>query len=45
MINDEEINNKIDIFNKKIKKKIYKISALNHKNLNSVRKVLTSYVH
>ena len=45
MINDEEINKKIDIFNKKIKKKIYKISALKHKGLKTIKKVLTSYAH
>ena len=45
MINDEEINKKIDIFNKKIKKKIYKISALKHKGLKTIKKVLASYAH
>ena len=45
MINDEEINKKIDIFNKKIKKKIYKISALKHKGLKTIKKVLISYAY
>ncbi len=45
MVNDEEINKKIDIFNKKIKKKIYTISALKHKGLKTIKKVLTSYAH
>ena len=45
MINDEEINKKIDIFNKKIKKKIYTISALKHKGLKTIKKILVSYVH
>jgi len=40
MINEEEINKKIDIFNKKIKKKIYTISALKNKNLVTIKKVL-----
>ena len=33
MISHEEINKKTDIFRKKIKKKIYTISALKHKGL------------
>ncbi len=45
MINDEEINKKIDIFNKKIKKKIYTISALKHKGLKTIKKILVSYVY
>ena len=45
MINDEEINKKIDIFNKKIKKKIYTISALKHKGLKTIKKILVSYAH
>jgi len=45
MVNNEEINKKIDIFNKKIKKKIYTISALKHKGLKTVKKMLVSYVH
>ena len=45
MINDEEINKKIDIFNKKIKKKIYTISALKHKGLKTIKKILVNYAH
>ena len=45
MASDEEINKKIDIFSKKIRKKIYAISALKHKGLTTVKKVLVSYVH
>ena len=45
MISEDEINKKIDIFNKKIKKKIYTISALKHKGLTAIKKVLVSYVH
>jgi len=45
MVNDEEISKKINIFNKKIKKKIYIISALKHKGLKTIKKILVSYVH
>ena len=45
MINNEEINKKIDIFNKKVKKKIYTISALKHKGLKTIKEILISYVH
>jgi len=45
MVNDEEINKKIDIFNKKIKKKIYTISALKHKGLKTIKKILVNYAH
>ena len=45
MTNDEEIDKKIDIFSKKIKKKIYTISALKHKGLTAIKRVLVSYVH
>ena len=38
-------NKKIDIFNKKIKKKIYTISALKQKGLTTIKKVLVNYVH
>ena len=38
-------NKKIEIFNKKIKKKIYIISALKHKNLTNIKKILVRYVH
>ena len=45
MISDEEIKKKIDFFRKKIKKKIYTISALKHKGLTTIKRVLVSYVH
>ena len=45
MIKNEEIDNKIDFFSKKIRKKIYKISALKHKGLTTIKKVLVSHVH
>jgi len=45
MASDDEINKKVDIFSKKIKKKIYKISALKHKGIINVKKALVRYVH
>ena len=45
MISEEEIRRKIDIFNKKTKKKIYLISALKQKGLKTIKKVLVNYVH
>jgi len=45
MVNNEEINKKIDIFNKKVKKKIYTISALKHKGLKTIKEILVSYGH
>ena len=45
MISNDEINEKIDVFNKKIKKKIYTISAIKHKGLTTIKKVLVNYVH
>ena len=45
MISDEEIKKKMDFFRKKIKKKIYTISALKHKGLTTIKRVLVSYVH
>ena len=45
MIDEEEINKKIDVFKKKIKKKIFKISALKHIGLKTIKKNLVSYVH
>ena len=44
MISNEEINKKIDFFSKKIKKKIYVISALKHKGLKTIKRVLVNYV-
>ena len=45
MIDKEEINRKIDVFKKKIKKEIFTISALKHKGLKTIKRVLVSYVH
>jgi len=45
MINNEEINKKVDFFNKKIKKKIYTISALKRKGLTTIKKILIKYVY
>jgi len=45
MVNDEEIKEKINIFNKKIKKKIYTISALKHKGLINIKKLLIRYAN
>ena len=45
MASDDEINEKIDFFSKKIKKKIYKISALKHKGIIDIKKALVKYVH
>ena len=45
MINDEEINKKLDIFKKKIKKKIFVISALKHTGLKTIKENFFSYVH
>ena len=45
MASDDEINEKIDIFTKKIKKKIYKISALKHKGITDIKRELVKYVH
>jgi len=45
MISEDEINKKIDIFSKKIKKKIYIISAIKNKGLTTIKKVLVNYVH
>ena len=45
MIDKEEINEKIDVFKKKIKKKIFIISALKHTGLKIITKNLFSHVH
>jgi len=45
MISDEEVNKKIDIFSKKIKKKIYVVSTLNHKGLKTIKRMLVSHVY
>ena len=45
MISDEEVNKKINTFSKKIKKKIYSISALKHKGLTTIKRMLVNYVY
>ena len=45
MINEKEINKKIDILKKKIKKKIFTISALKHIGLKTIKKNLICHVH
>ena len=45
MISDEEVNRKINTFSKKIKKKIYSISALKHKGLTTIKRMLVNYVY
>ena len=45
MISDSEINEKINAFIKKIKKKIYKISVLKHKGIIDIKKALIRHVH
>jgi len=44
MINEKEINEKINVLRKKIKKKIFMISALKHLGLKDMKKNLFSYV-
>ena len=43
IINEKEVNKKIEIFRKKIKKKIFSISAKNHTGLENLIKNLISY--
>ena len=45
MIDVEEISKRVDIFNKKIKKKIFTISALKHIGLKNIKKILVNYGH
>ena len=45
MIKDEDAKKKINVFSKKIKKKIYTMSALKNKNLLNIKRLLISYVH
>jgi len=40
LLNDSEVKNKIEIFRKKIRRKIYKISALKRIGLDEIRKIL-----
>jgi len=44
-ITNDEMKKKIDIFSKKIRKKIYKISALKHNGTMDLKKILIRYVH
>jgi len=44
MLNNDQISEKINIFSKKIKKKIYKISVLNQKGITDIKKTLIKYV-
>ena len=45
LVDDEEINKKIKVFRKKIKKKIFSISALEHKGLKTIKRTLVNYVY
>ena len=45
MASEDEIDEKINIFSKKIKKKIYKISALKHQGIIDIKKVLIRYAN
>ena len=45
MIDEKEINKKISIFEKKIRKKIFTISAVKNIGLKTIKKNLLSYVH
>jgi len=45
MVSNDEITEKLNIFSKKIKKKIYKISVLNHKGIIDIKKALIKYVY
>ena len=45
MVNEDEINKKLNIFKKKIKKEIFTISALKQEGINSLKKNLLSYVY
>ena len=45
MASDDEINEKVNIFSKKIKNKIYKISALKHKGIVDIKRALVRYAH
>ena len=44
MTSDDEMNEKVDIFSKKIKKKVYKISALKQKGVMDIKRALARYV-
>ena len=42
---EEEISKKLDIFKKKINKKVFVISALKHIGLKTIKEKLFSHVH
>ena len=45
MINDKEKKDKVNIFKKKLKKKIFTISALKHEGLKDMKKALINYAY
>jgi len=45
MADENEINEKIGVFKKKIKKKIYKISALKYKGITDIKRALIRYAN
>jgi len=45
LIVEEEMNKKINLFRKKIKKEIYTISALKRKNLENIKRAMISHVY
>ena len=45
MESDSDINKKVNVFSKKIKKKIYKISALKHKGITELKRLLIKYAN
>ena len=45
MIDEKEINKKLSIFKRKIKKKFVKISALKNKGLNNIKKNLITHAN
>ena len=45
MISNDKINDKIEEFRNKIKKKIYTISALKHRGLNTIKRILITHVY
>ena len=45
MLDNEEVNKKIDFLVKKVKKKIYPISALKHRGLKIIKKILIGHAN
>ena len=45
MIDEKEINKKLDVFKKKIKKKVFTISALKHMGLKIIMENLFSHAN